>query len=132
MIAKSLMEYYGDMEVKPADQYVKRIDEDAVWYCEDSINDAVCMFCLTNEEGTDWCYMIDNLKYKSCYTSPYRKLVETYTEAAPKLKKNTLEQLSFLEKVKEKPKEKIKKLKVKPKPEAKDTPLEQLNLFDNA
>ena len=81
MIAEPLVKCYGDkINVKEADQYIKRIDSRAEYYYDDYTNDAVGMFVPTSDDGNEWNYMINNSKYRLIFTSSYKKLVETYTE----------------------------------------------------
>lgn len=76
--------YAEDKEVIPSDKYIKRVFENAEYYFNDSVNNAVGAFSPT-DKGIDWCYMINGKKYILAFTSSYKKLVETFTERIEQL-----------------------------------------------
>lgn len=82
--AYSCSPYAEDKEVMLSDKYIKRVFENAEYYFNDDVNNAVGAFSPT-DKGTDWCYMINGKKYILAFTSCYQKLVETFSERSEQL-----------------------------------------------
>lgn len=78
MKAISCCKYYEDIEVEIADKYIKRVFENAEYYFNDSINNAVGAFIPRDDLVEEIGYIIGNKKYELSYTSNYKTLVKQY------------------------------------------------------